>query len=64
MAFPDLDALREGAQMIPPIAAALQAEAFTRGVGEGAQGGRGNGHAAGVFKLGLRALRISLRLIA
>lgn len=51
MALPDLDTLREGAQMIPPIAASMQPEAFARGAGEGAQGGRSNSHAAGVFKL-------------
>jgi hypothetical protein len=57
MALPDFDTLGEGAQVIPPIAASFQPEAFAGGTGEGAQSCRGDGHAAGVFKLGLRTLR-------
>ena len=50
--------------MVTAVAAAFKPNALTRGFGEGAHHLRGNGIFAGVFKHGLGALGIGLRLIA
>jgi hypothetical protein len=50
--------------MVAAIAATFKADIPPRGFGEGAHHLRGNGLAAGVFKHGLGALGIGLRLIA
>ena len=60
----DLDPLGEGMQVIPPIAAAVEADALPRHVGEPAHRGGRHRLIAGAFDYGLRPLGIDLRLVA
>ncbi|WP_433950972.1 hypothetical protein [Brevundimonas bullata] len=59
----DLDALGEGAQVIPPIAASFDAHLVARGAGERIDHVGRDGVAAGVFQRRPRAIRIGGGLI-
>ena len=63
LAFRDLDALGERAQVVAAIAAALKADALAGGLGEGADHLRSDGLGAGVVEHGLGAFGAGLRLV-